>query len=441
MNFLDEKKKSGKRPDYADVDKDGNRDEPMAKAFKDKEKAKNEEIGYGKDPETGKITPMSSNDAINNWLNKVMRDLDNEEGNIEENKKTVELPANTTFTLDLKHLMKKHMDEGKSAKNTLTLTKALMKKLHNNGEVKVNGTKLVFKENKNSTQWRLTINKNGSPNETILYKNEEEANKEAEKINKGSMDREGAKFTATVAIKEADVPMDMPVNLPEPEVKKPRRKGPPRLVAFDTDQDSHFTGEDDYDYEGSMAKSELLKMKKYANALCDMIEDESQLESWLQAKITKAADYMSSVYHYLDYQDSKMDEGRFDDPGHERMNRDRADRLNDEQPVAMKMVPDTTLDRFSKEFGNPNPSGPPYSQDLIQIRKANFKRFLEKAAKDGFFIPISMPIAINLWKGEATEENIRLLNKKNGDFAVKWYNDYKDGKYASYLAQDVEDYS
>ena len=52
----------------------------------------------------------------------------------------------------------------------------------------------------------------------------------------------------------------------------------------------------------------MLKMKKYAIALCDMIEDESQLESWLQAKITKASDYMSSVYHYLDYQRSKINE-------------------------------------------------------------------------------------------------------------------------------------
>ena len=39
-----------------------------------------------------------------------------------------------------------------------------------------------------------------------------------------------------------------------------------------------------------------------------MIEDESQLESWVQAKLTKASDYMSAVYHYLDYQKSRMNE-------------------------------------------------------------------------------------------------------------------------------------
>jgi len=49
-------------------------------------------------------------------------------------------------------------------------------------------------------------------------------------------------------------------------------------------------------------------MKKYAMALCDMVDDETQLEAWVQAKITKASDYMSSVYHYLDYQKSRMNE-------------------------------------------------------------------------------------------------------------------------------------
>lgn len=70
----------------------------------------------------------------------------------------------------------------------------------------------------------------------------------------------------------------------------------------------NFLGDDGMDYEGGMAKSQMLKMKKYAVALCDMIDDDSQLESWVQAKLTKASDYMSSVYHYLDYQKSQMDE-------------------------------------------------------------------------------------------------------------------------------------
>ena len=162
--------------------------------------------------------------------------------------KTIELPADTTFTVDLKHLMKKHMDEGKSKEDTIKFTKALMAKLHNKGEVTVDGTKIIFKEGKK---------KSG--------------------------------YMGYTEFAEADIPQDTQLALPEPDAQD-------------------FLGDDGMDYEGGMAKSQMLKMKKYAMALCDMVDDESQLEAWVQAKFTKASDYMSSVYHYLDYQKSKMNE-------------------------------------------------------------------------------------------------------------------------------------
>jgi len=167
---------------------------------------------------------------------------------LKEGKKTVELPADTTFTLDLKHLMKKHMDEGKSQEHVVKLTKALMKKLHDKGEVTVKGTKVMFKEGKKK--------KSG--------------------------------YMGYTEMAEADVPQDTQLALPEPP-----------------EQTANFLGDDNMDYEGGMAKSQMLKMKNYAKALCDMIDDETQLESWVQAKLTKASDYMSSVYHYLDYQRTK----------------------------------------------------------------------------------------------------------------------------------------
>ena len=145
----------------------------------------------------------------------------------------IKLPSDTTFTLDLKHLVKKHMNKGNDKESAIKFTKALMKKLHNKGEVNVDGTKVIFKEMK--------------------------------------MDQ------------------DIPLALPEPDAPD-------------------FLGDDGMDYEGGMAKSQMLKMKKYVDALSNMIEDESQLESWVQAKLTKASDYMSAVYHYLDYQKSKMNE-------------------------------------------------------------------------------------------------------------------------------------
>tara|TARA_R100001082_G_scaffold22807_1_gene11064 strand:- start:1418 stop:1930 length:513 start_codon:yes stop_codon:yes gene_type:complete len=56
------------------------------------------------------------------------------------------------------------------------------------------------------------------------------------------------------------------------------------------------------DQEGRMAKQQLFKAAKYSKEIHDMMRDDMQLESWVQAKITKAADYLSSVKHYLEYE-------------------------------------------------------------------------------------------------------------------------------------------
>lgn len=58
------------------------------------------------------------------------------------------------------------------------------------------------------------------------------------------------------------------------------------------------------DHEVQMARSDLYKIAKYAIKLHEMLKGVSEaegIEGWQQAKITKAADYISSVYHALDY--------------------------------------------------------------------------------------------------------------------------------------------
>ena len=59
---------------------------------------------------------------------------------------------------------------------------------------------------------------------------------------------------------------------------------------------------DHIDEEGGMAKSQLYNLAKYAIMLHDALEDETQLEAWVQSKITIAAEYMSKVKHYLEYE-------------------------------------------------------------------------------------------------------------------------------------------
>ena len=58
------------------------------------------------------------------------------------------------------------------------------------------------------------------------------------------------------------------------------------------------------DHEVQMARAELYKIAKYALKLHDMLKGVSEaegIEGWMQSKITKAADYMGSVYHTMDY--------------------------------------------------------------------------------------------------------------------------------------------
>jgi hypothetical protein len=63
------------------------------------------------------------------------------------------------------------------------------------------------------------------------------------------------------------------------------------------------------DDEGRMAKQQLFKIKKYAQELCDMLEDNTQLEGWVQAKITKAEEAIGSVKHYMEYEMFRKKQG------------------------------------------------------------------------------------------------------------------------------------
>jgi hypothetical protein len=63
------------------------------------------------------------------------------------------------------------------------------------------------------------------------------------------------------------------------------------------------------DEEGKMAKRQLADIAEYAQELSGMLQDETQLEAWVQSKLTKAADYIKTVKHYVEY---GMEEGAYD---------------------------------------------------------------------------------------------------------------------------------
>ncbi len=63
------------------------------------------------------------------------------------------------------------------------------------------------------------------------------------------------------------------------------------------------------DHEVQMARAELYKIAKYSIKLHEILKGVSEaegIEGWMQSKITKAADYIGSVYHTLDYDKSPI---------------------------------------------------------------------------------------------------------------------------------------
>lgn len=71
-------------------------------------------------------------------------------------------------------------------------------------------------------------------------------------------------------------------------------------------QDAKKSIKEEADYEGEMAKSELYRIMQNAQELMSSLDDDTQLEAWIQSKITKAADYLNSVTQYLAYQNTKQ---------------------------------------------------------------------------------------------------------------------------------------
>ena len=86
------------------------------------------------------------------------------------------------------------------------------------------------------------------------------------------------------------------------QIKDARAKG--TSVVFRSRQDTKPAMEEDHhenpNDESDMAKVQLYATAKYAIELLRMIQDGEQLDAWVQAKITKAADYIDAVKHYLE---------------------------------------------------------------------------------------------------------------------------------------------
>jgi hypothetical protein len=92
-------------------------------------------------------------------------------------------------------------------------------------------------------------------------------------------------------------------------------QGMPVIVSMDMpgaeiEHEDHLEGEHEHDSsEIEIAVAELHRISDQALMLKELVQSMEGLEGWVASKITKAADYISSAYNWLEYQQQGGDEG------------------------------------------------------------------------------------------------------------------------------------
>ena len=77
---------------------------------------------------------------------------------------------------------------------------------------------------------------------------------------------------------------------------------PTKVIEVPTPEDGECGCHENDPSEIDMAGRDLLKAQEYAAKLSEMVQQLPGLDGWVASKITKASDYLSSVYHFLDYE-------------------------------------------------------------------------------------------------------------------------------------------
>ena len=95
-------------------------------------------------------------------------------------------------------------------------------------------------------------------------------------------------------VKERGIDEDLLGEMEQPTIKNELKKLEEALTQVQKYQ------MDEPDHEGEMAKSQMLKTMKYSVEIMNMIDDSTNLPAWVQSKLTKIADYIGAVKHYMD---------------------------------------------------------------------------------------------------------------------------------------------
>jgi hypothetical protein len=122
----------------------------------------------------------------------------------------------------------------------------------------------------------------------------------------------------------------------------------------------------EYDREGDMAKDDLRTINGAAKELYDILDADENLPEWVQAKITKAADYVDTVRDYL--KANKYEEDVSEDDMGEAKYQGR------EVPLGKKMAGDVKKSKVYVRKPNGNIVKVNFGDKKMRIKKSNPSR-------------------------------------------------------------------
>ena len=93
------------------------------------------------------------------------------------------------------------------------------------------------------------------------------------------------------------------------------------------------------DHEADMGRRQMFKTANYAVDIYEMMDDNEDYPAWIQSKLTKIADYIGVVKHYLEY-DHVMGE-KLDKDAIRDWIKKHCDPYNEEIPQVPKSVIDS----------------------------------------------------------------------------------------------------
>ena len=153
------------------------------------------------------------------------------------------------------------------------------------------------------------------------------------------------------------------------------KKGGKSMIVKPLTQEAKDVNE--YDQEGDMAKSDLRSIMANAKRVHDMLEDNDNLPEWVQSKITKAEDYMSTVANYLNAEMNEevesIDEISQDLAAKylEKVTHDQLKKIGMKPNMYSRLEPkrqkgvDRALDRLTVKEG----TKPPFDQPYTTVKK------------------------------------------------------------------------